>query len=234
MPEVGCEHAHTGITVALHGDMPPSDCLVQPGIDGNGDSHAAIRPDDQTGRLQVKRSKRFLPCIAMTAVACLLVAGCSGVATREIEAERASLPSEPVSMNAKGLPEVSIDPAGAVTIDKGALALTSEQRALTRDYHAAVVELADLTLSGAAGITHHAMSRVLFATLIGRGDEAGDKIGQQADSLVHSPQFCHLLGNVQQSQDRMVQSVVTLQPYAKITPQAVANCVAGKPYDVSI
>jgi len=31
-----------------------------------------------------------------------------------------------------------------------------------------------------------------------------------------------------------VQSVVKLQPYAKITPQTVENCNAGKPYDVNL
>lgn len=31
----------------------------------------------------------------------------------------------------------------------------------------------------------------------------------------------------------MVQSVVNLQPYAKITPQTIENCIDGKPYDVN-
>lgn len=181
----------------------------------------------------MSQSKRFR-LMGMTTLAGVLIGGCSGVATREIEAERVSLHSEPVSMNAKDLPEVNIDSSGAVKIGTDNLSLTDEQRVLARDYRAAVVELVDLTLSDTARITDHAMSRVLFAALVGRADKAGEKIGKQAEALVHSPQFCHLLGNVKQQQDRMVQSVVKLQPYAKITPQTVENCNAGKPYDVNL
>ncbi|WP_426688152.1 hypothetical protein [Rhodanobacter ginsengiterrae] len=182
----------------------------------------------------MNRSKRFRMGIAPAVLVSLLLAGCSGVATREIEAERVSLHNEPLSMNAKGLPEANIDASGMVKIGKDSLPLTGEQRLLTRDYRAAVIQLVDLTLSDTARITDHAMSRVLFAAMIGRADQAGDKIGKQAEAMVHSPQFCRLLGKVEQSQQRMVNSVVTLQPYAKITPQAVENCVAGKPYEANI
>ncbi|MGY3041737.1 hypothetical protein ACVWWQ_003370 [Rhodanobacter sp. TND4EL1] len=182
----------------------------------------------------MNRPKSFRVGMLTAALASVLVAGCSGAATREIQAERASLHSEPVSMNAKGFPEASIDASGAVQIGKNKLSLSDEQRVLTRDYRASVIELVDLTLSDTARITDHAMSRVLFAAMIGRADEAGEKIGKQAEALVHSPQFCRLLDNVKQSQDRMTLSVTTLQPYAKITPQAVESCVAGKPYDLSI
>lgn len=183
----------------------------------------------------MNRTRRFRPMGIGTAVlVALLIAGCSGAATREIEAERASLYSEPVSMNAKGLPAVDIDASGVVKIGANRLPLTDEQRVLTRDYRVAVVKLVDLTLSDTARITDHAMSRVLFATLIGRGDEAGEKVGKQAEALSHSPQFCRLLGEVQQSQNRMVRSVVKLQPYAKISPQDIEKCIAGKPYDVHI
>ncbi|EIL91287.1 lipoprotein [Rhodanobacter spathiphylli B39] len=182
----------------------------------------------------MNRPKRFLPSTVALAALALLVAGCSGAATREIEAERAALHSDPVSMSAKNLPEVSINASGAVKVGTDQLSLTAGQRALTRDYRAAVIELVDLTLSGTARITDHAMSRVLLASLIGRGDEAGEKIGRQAEAMVHSPPFCQLLDRVRQSQDRMVRSVVTLQPYAKIDAHAVENCRAGKPYDASI
>jgi hypothetical protein len=183
----------------------------------------------------MNRSKQFrLTGITMVVFAGWLLAGCSSVATRDIETERAALHSEPVSMNAKDLPEVNIDSSGAVKVGKDNLSLTTEQRVLTREYRAAVIKLVDMTLSDTARITDHAMSRMLFAALIGRADEAGEKIGKQAEALVHSPQFCHLLGDMRQSQDQMVQSVTTLQPYAKITPQTVENCTAGKPYDLSI
>jgi len=182
----------------------------------------------------MNRPRHFHPSAVAMAVLALLVAGCSGVATREIETERAALHRDPVSMNAKQLPEADIDAAGAVKIGAEQLPLTDGQRALTRDYRAAVIELVDLTLSGTAQITDHAMSRVLFASLIGRGDEAGERVGRQAESMVHSPQFCQLLDKVRQSQDRMVQSVTTLQPYAKIDAHAVENCRAGKPYDANI
>lgn len=182
----------------------------------------------------MNRPKRFRPSGVALAALALLVAGCSGVATRDIEAERAALLRDPVSMNAKNLPEAHIDASGAVKVGTEQLPLTDGQRALTRDYRAAVIELVDLTLSGTARITDHAMSRVLLASLIGRGDEAGEKVGRQAEAMVHSPQFCQLLDKVQQSQDRMVQSVVTLRPYAKIDARAVENCRAGKPYEAGI
>jgi hypothetical protein len=183
----------------------------------------------------MNRSKQFrLMGLAMAALAGVLLVGCSGVATREIEAERATLHSEPVSMNAKDLPEANIDATGAVKIGKENLPLTAEQRVLTREYRAAAIKLVDLTLSDTARITDHAMSRVLFASLIGRADEAGEKLGKQAEALVHTPQFCQLLGDMKQSQDRMVQSVTTLQPYANISQQTIENCMAGKPYHVSI
>jgi hypothetical protein len=182
----------------------------------------------------MNRPQRFHPSGVALAALALLVAGCSGMATRDIEAERATLQRDPVSMNAKNLPEAHIDAAGAVKVGTAQLPLSDGQRALTRDYRAAVIELVDLTLSGTARITDHAMSRVLLASLIGRGDEAGEKIGRQAEAMVHSPQFCQLLDKVQQSQDRMVRSVVTLRPYAKIDAHAVENCRAGKPYDASI
>ena len=175
-----------------------------------------------------------LSMLALVGLASLLMAGCSGVATREIEAERVALHSEPVSMTARDLPEASIDRSGAVKIGDDKLALTADQRELARDYRAAVVELVDLTLAETSRLTDHAMTRVIFAMLIGRADEAGEKIGKQAEALVHSPPFCQRLGAVQQRQQRMTQSVVQLQPYAKISPQDVENCVAGKPYDVSI
>jgi hypothetical protein len=175
-----------------------------------------------------------LKAIVLVGLASLLMAGCSGVATREIEAERVALHSEPVSMTARDLPEASIDSSGAVQIGKDELALTDDQRALTRDYRDAVIDLVDLTLDETSRLTDHAMTRVIFAMLIGRADEAGEKIGKQAEALVHSPPFCQRLSAVQQRQQRMTQSVVQLQPYAKISPQDVENCVAGKPYDVSI
>jgi|GEM_PF-3350132 len=182
--------------------------------------------------IHLNRSR--LTGIVMTALVAVLMAGCSGVATKEIEAERVSLHGEPINMNAKDLPEVSIEPSGAVKIGDGNLALTDDQRVLTRDYRAAVIDLVDQTLTDASRVTDHAMSRVIFAMLIGRADEAGEKIGKQAEAIAHTPQFCHLLDKVQQHQARMVQSVTQLQPYAKLSQQDVDNCNAGKPYDVNI
>lgn len=170
----------------------------------------------------------------LAALAMLPMSGCSGAATREIETERASLHNEPITMHAKGLADASIDATGAVDIGQGHVALTDSQRALARDYRSAVIGLVDFTLANTAKLTDHAMRRVLFGMLVGRADEAGEKIGKQAEAMVHTPQFCHLLADVRQRQDRMVRSVPRLQPYARIARQDVDNCVAGKPYNLDI
>lgn len=172
--------------------------------------------------------------IILAVLAALPMSGCSGAATREIEAERASLHSEPVTLHAKGLADASIDAAGAVDIGQGHVALTDSQRALARDYRSAVIELVDFTLANTAKLTKHAMRRVLLGMLVGRADEAGEKIGKQAEAMVHAPQFCHLLADLRQRQDRMVQSVPMLQPYARIARQDVDNCMAGRPYTLAI
>lgn len=162
------------------------------------------------------------------------MAGCSGAATRELEAERASLHNEPITMHAKGLADAAIDTSGAVNIGTARLALTDGQRKLTRDYRAAAIALVDATLAGTSKLTSHAMGRVLFGMLIGRADEAGEKIGRQAEAMIHTPQFCRLLAEVRQRQDRMVQSVPTLQPYARLAQRDVDSCVSGRPYHLDI
>ena len=134
----------------------------------------------------MNRPKRFHPSgIALAALA-LLVAGCSGVATRDIEAERAALQRDPVSMKAKNLPEAHIDASGAVKVGTDQLPLTDGQRALTRDYRAAVIELVDLTLSGTARITDHAMSRVLLASLLGTPPEVLVNAARLGDNLMRA------------------------------------------------
>jgi hypothetical protein len=77
---------------------------------------------------------RFRPAGAILILVALLGTGCSGVATREIESARAEVHHEPLGMNAKGLPDASIDASGAVKIGSGKLALTDAQKALSLHY----------------------------------------------------------------------------------------------------
>ena len=177
---------------------------------------------------------RFRPAGAILVLAALLGTGCSGVATREIESARAEVHHEPLGMNAKGQPDASIDAAGAVKIGSGKLALTDAQKALTLQYREAVINLVDLSLDKASHMTRHVMARSLFALMTGRMDAMEQKLEKQGLELTHNPAFCTALDEVRQRQDRMVQSVVQLQPYAHITQQNVDDCMAGRPYSAGI
>lgn len=172
-------------------------------------------------------------CLLMAALAVSL-AGCSGIATKEIEASRAKLHSDPLEMSAKGLPDASIDKLGAVDIGSTHLALTDAQRSLTQAYRAAVVDLMDLTLNETAHLTDQAMRSEIFGMMIGREDQAQKHIETRTEAMVHTPQFCSRLDSVRQQQDRMVQSVKTLMPYAKLSRQQVDDCNAGRPYHANI
>lgn len=177
---------------------------------------------------------RFRPAGVILVLAALLGTGCSGVATREIEAARAEVHHEPLGMNAKGRPDASIDATGAVKIGSEQLALGDAQKALTQQYREAVISLVDLSLDKAGHMTRHVVARSLFALMTGRMDAMERKLEKQGLELAHSPTFCAALDEVRQRQDRMVQSVVALQPYAHISQQNVDDCMAGRPYSAAI
>ena len=170
----------------------------------------------------------------MAALVLPVLAGCSGVATKDIEAERAKLHAQPLDMSAKGQPDASIDASGAVKIGPEALPLSDAQRQLTRDYRVAMIDLVDLTLSDASRLADHAMSTAIFGMLTGRMDHAEKTIDRQAEAIAHTPGFCSRLDTLRQRQERMLQSVAPLAPYAKISRQDVEDCAAGRPYEVHI
>lgn len=171
--------------------------------------------------------------VAFTALA-VLVTGCAGIATREIEAERAALHAEPLELDATGRPDASIAPSGAVTIGERALMLTDAQRAEAASYRDAVLDLVDLTLDDTKSLTNRAMVTALLGVVTGLGDQAERHIESQAREIAHTPEFCGLLDNVRQRQDRMVRSVDELRPYADISEQDVDDCVGGRDYDLNI
>ncbi|MGB6142811.1 MAG: hypothetical protein ACTHOA_05610 [Rhodanobacter sp.] len=171
---------------------------------------------------------------ALLILVAMLGTGCSGVATREIESARAEVHREPLGMNAKGHPDASIDASGAVKIGNDPLALSAAQKAEALRYREAVIALVDLSLDKAAHMTRHVMARTVFAMMTGRLDKMENKLEQQGLALSHSPEFCAALADVVQRQDRMVQAVVNLRPYAHISQQEVDNCVAGRPYHAGI
>jgi hypothetical protein len=177
---------------------------------------------------------RFRPAGAILILAALLGTGCSGVATREIESARAEVHHEPLGMNAKGRPDASIDASGNVKIGSDTLILSDAQKAETLRYREAVIELVDLSLDKASHMTRHVVARTLFAMVTGRMDKMEQKLERQGLALAHSPEFCAALGAVKQRQDRMVQSVVNMQPYVHLSQQDVDNCIAGQPYDAQI
>lgn len=163
-----------------------------------------------------------------------MLTGCSGVATKEIEAARVEVHHEPLGMNAKGYPDASIDASGTVKIGSDTLILSDAQKTETLRYREAVIELVDLSLDKASRMTRHVVARTLFAMVTGRMDKMEQKLERQGLALAHSPEFCAALGNVKQRQDRMVQSVVNMKPYVHLSQQDVDNCVAGRPYDAQI
>lgn len=180
-------------------------------------------------------ANRSVPASAIAMIlAAFLMTGCSGVATKEIEAARVEVHHEPLGMNAKGYPDASIDASGTVKIGSDTLILSDAQKAETLRYREAVIELVDLSLDKAAGMTRHVVARTLFAMVTGRMDKMEQKLERQGLALAHSAEFCTALGNVKQRQDRMVQSVVNMKPYVHLSQQDVDNCVAGRPYEAGI
>ena len=176
----------------------------------------------------------ILALAALTALAAALMTGCAGVATKEIEAERAALHAEPLELDAKGRPDASIAPSGAVVIGEDALPLTAAQRTDTAGYRDAVLDLIDLTLDDTRSLTNRAMVTALLGVMTGLGDQPERHIENQAGEIAHTPEFCGLLDNVRQHQERMVRSVAQLQPYADISEQDVDDCVDGRDYDLNI
>ncbi|MGY0556588.1 MULTISPECIES: hypothetical protein [unclassified Lysobacter] len=172
--------------------------------------------------------------LALAALVAALMTGCAGIASKEIEAERIALHAEPLELDAEGRPAASIAPSGAVTIGDDTLALTDAQRAETAGYRDAVLDLVDLTLDDTKSLTNRAMVTALLGVVTGLGDQAERHIESQAREIAHTPEFCGLLDDVRQHQDRMVRSVAQLQPYADISEQDVDDCAAGHPYDLSI
>lgn len=182
--------------------------------------------------VNVNRSARAYAVVVV--LVALLVAGCSGAVTREIEAERVQLHHEPLELSAEGHADASIDSSGSVKIGSGNLALTDDQRALTRQYRDAVIDLVDLTLDKTSQVSRHAVARALFGMATGRLEKTEQKIERQAEAIAHAPEFCARLAGVRQSQDRMVQAVARLAPYVHVTRHDVENCTAGRPYDAEI
>jgi len=168
------------------------------------------------------------------ALAVLAVSGCSGIASKEIESERAKLRAEPVEMSAKGLPQASIDARGEVRIGERKLALSDAQRNLAAHYRSAVVDLVDLTLRETSKATRFVVARALFGMAVGRLDETTDKIEREAEGITRKPEFCRLLGEVKTRQDDMAGSIGELQPYAKVDAQDLEDCRAGKAYHAGI
>lgn len=179
-------------------------------------------------------NRSTLACAAIAVIAMSLASGCSGVATREIEAQRVALPHDSIKLDAKGLPDARIDPAGAVKIGSRPLPLTEAQRGLTAQYRNAVIELTDYALRDTTRLTRHVVARVLFGMVTGRLEKTTDKIEQQAEAIMHSAPFCSRLEVVKQRQDVMTGAVSFLLPYANLTYQQLEDCVSGQPYSLGV
>lgn len=162
---------------------------------------------------------------AMAAVLALLMAGCTGIATHAIEAERTEIATTPLKLSAKGLPDASIDLLGNVRIGSDDLALSDPQRARTLAYREAVIALVDLTLKDSERVANHAVATALFAT--GREDKAEQKIERQAGQIAHTQAFCDLQERVHDREDRMLEAVAQLRPYASANQQNAQECISG-------
>ena len=161
----------------------------------------------------------------------LLMAGCTGVATREIDIDRADLHNKAVALGATGYPDASIDSSGSVKIGPDDLPLSVGQRTLAMEYREAVVDLMDLALSKTSKLSNHVVARTLFGMATGRLERTENEIDHEAAQIAHTPDFCSQLDEVRRRQDRMLQSISQLNPYANVDGQDVADCRAGRPYN---
>ena len=131
-----------------------------------------------------------------------------------------------MELSAKGYPDASIDLSGVVKIGSSDLALTDVQRESTLRYRDAVVDLVDRTLDETSRLTKHVIAKMLFGVATGRMEKTQQKMERQAEDIAHSPEFCRLLVEVKQRQNRMVQLVAKLKPYANLSRQDFENCAA--------
>lgn len=167
-------------------------------------------------------------------LAAVLMTGCSHVATKSIEAERAKLHREPLGMSAKGRPDASIDASGSVKIGSRTLALTDAQRNTARLYRDAVIDLTDLALDEASQSTRHIVIRSLFAVVTGHEEAMEKKIDDRMEAMTHSPAFCSKLDTVQQRQKHLVKAVGALKPYAKFSRREIEDCLAERPCEARL
>ena len=173
--------------------------------------------------------------LLLLSVAALVLAGCSGAARRDMEADRIKMHQEPLELRGdKDVPKAYIDVTGGVTIDKQPLALTADQRAAVLDYREASLEVIDISFDTASRLTRYAVPRLLFGSMTHGTDGASKGSEAEAEKIPHSPQFCASLEKMRQTQDVMVAKEESLRPYARLTQEDVQDCQSGKPYRHSI
>ena len=169
------------------------------------------------------------PLMCAIAIA-LLMAGCTGVATREIDIDRADLHNKAVALGATGYPDASIDSSGSLKIGPDDLPLSVGQRTLAMEYREAVVDLMDLALSKTSKLSNHVVARTLFGMATGRLERTENEIDHEAAHI--APPRTSAVNWMKFDGGRSDVAVdQPAKPHANVDGQDVADCRAGRPYN---
>lgn len=133
-----------------------------------------------------------------------------------------------IAVHAKSAPDAIVNPAGDLSIDGKAVALTPDQRDLLKQYYAQVMAVRDdgiATGKAGAAMAGHAMGSVASGLAHGNPDSIGPAIEARAKGVeAKAMAVCNDVAALQAKQDAIANALPVFKPYALINGKEVSDC----------
>ena len=138
-----------------------------------------------------------------------------------------SLGDGSIAVHARNAPDAIVNPAGDLSIDGKAVALTPDQRDLLKQYYAQVMAVRDdgiATGKAGAAMAGHAMGSVASGLAHGNPDSIGPAIEARAKEIkAKAMAVCNDVAALQAKQDAIANALPVFKPYALIDGK-VSDC----------
>ncbi len=142
---------------------------------------------------------------------------------------REELATSNIDLDASGYTKAEITPSGEFLIDRKAVTVNAEQKALLLEYRGHITKVAEagigIGLEG-ADLAGKAVTEAIKGVFTGNSDQIDKKIEAEAKGIEQSAQkLCDLLPAMKVTQDKLAVALPEFKPYASMDQSDVDDCM---------
>lgn len=155
----------------------------------------------------------------------LSLSGCISISIdHELQAARRQLHADPIELSTSDDRHAHISAQGDLQIEGADITLSGEQRRALLVYRTEVVALGEQLMDQAMTLAQDGVRSVMLNALIGRAEQAAQRIEARAQALTHSPETCSRIRRINALKTELDRSLPALQPYEGLQASEWQQC----------